>query len=186
MWQEFYRKNADRDFVVLSVAIDVQGADAARPFVETAKATYPTLVDVEARLPALVGQKVVPLVYVVDEVGFLRFGGPGGPRSETLKRIEEVLAEPLAEGVRPSPSKPEQPEALPVGDIETVPGLLGRCRTLLARGDRAGALEALAKARDLDPENWLVRKQIWAIEHPEKFYEGKIDLEWQRRQMKPR
>ena len=42
------------------------------------------------------------------------------------------------------------------------------------------ALEELNLAFDLDPENWLIRKQRWAIENPDKFYNGDIDTKWQR------
>lgn len=30
---------------------------------------------------------------------------------------------------------------------------------------------------------WLIRKQLWAIETPEAFYEGNVDFEWQKEQM---
>ncbi len=41
----------------------------------------------------------------------------------------------------------------------------------------------LKKAAKLDDGNWIVRKQIWAIEHPEKFYEGSVDYDWQKTQV---
>ena len=47
-------------------------------------------------------------------------------------------------------------------------------------------VEALASWRDalkLDPPNFTVRKQIWMVEHPEKFYPT-IDFDWQREQLK--
>jgi len=46
-------------------------------------------------------------------------------------------------------------------------------------------LSKLKQARDLDPDNWRIRKQIWAIEHPDKFYTGKSpDFNWQSEQLK--
>lgn len=43
------------------------------------------------------------------------------------------------------------------------------------------ALAKLKHARDLDPQNWRIRKQIWAIENPEKFYTGHApDYSWQK------
>ena len=45
--------------------------------------------------------------------------------------------------------------------------------------------EALAwwkAARELDPHNFTVRKQIWMVEHPERFYPT-IDTDWQKEQM---
>ena len=45
--------------------------------------------------------------------------------------------------------------------------------------------EALALWRqglDLDPDNYLIRKQVWAVENPERFYQGDVDYDWQRDQ----
>ena len=45
--------------------------------------------------------------------------------------------------------------------------------------------EALARWRqglELNPDNYLIRKQIWAVENPERFYEGDVDYKWQREQ----
>jgi hypothetical protein len=35
----------------------------------------------------------------------------------------------------------------------------------------------------IEPDNFNIRKQIWAIEHPDKFYDDKVDYAWQREQM---
>ena len=35
---------------------------------------------------------------------------------------------------------------------------------------------------ELNPDNYLIRKQIWAVENPERFYEGDVDYNWQREQ----
>ena len=35
----------------------------------------------------------------------------------------------------------------------------------------------------LDPSNWIIHKQIWAVENPDKFYEGNVDYNWQRQQL---
>ena len=50
---------------------------------------------------------------------------------------------------------------------------------MLSRGETEGASALLRKALRFDPKNWLVRKQIWAIENPDRFYAGEIDYEWQ-------
>ena len=36
---------------------------------------------------------------------------------------------------------------------------------------------------ELAPDNFIIRKQIWAVEHPEKFYQGEIDYDWQQEQL---
>jgi hypothetical protein len=37
----------------------------------------------------------------------------------------------------------------------------------------------LKEAVRLDPQNWLIRKQLWAIDAPEAFYEGEVNYDWQ-------
>ncbi len=54
-------------------------------------------------------------------------------------------------------------------------------QVLLRIERRNDALTHLKQARDLDPANWRIRKQIWAIEHPDKFYSGQSpDFAWQK------
>jgi len=52
---------------------------------------------------------------------------------------------------------------------------------LIHADQRTAGLEQLEYARNLDPDNWRIRKQIWAIENPEKFYAGDSpDYGWQK------
>ncbi len=84
-------------------------------------------------------------------------------------RYSEAIAQ-LGEAARLQPGD---------GSIPFVWGLV-----LLHQGERQAALSKLKQARDLDPENWRVRKQIWAIEHPEKFYDGNSpDFGWQKEEL---
>ncbi len=53
---------------------------------------------------------------------------------------------------------------------------------LLRMERKPHALEAFRAALRLKPSDFLIRKQIWAIEHPERFY-PEIDWNWQRGQM---
>jgi len=50
------------------------------------------------------------------------------------------------------------------------------------RGHTAEALANWRAALALDPSNFTVRKQIWMVEHPEKFYPT-IDFDWQKEQL---
>jgi tetratricopeptide (TPR) repeat protein len=54
---------------------------------------------------------------------------------------------------------------------------------LYQQGDREGALKWWRVALQRDPANFTVHKQIWWVEHPEKFYPA-IDIEWQREQLR--
>ena len=57
-------------------------------------------------------------------------------------------------------------------------------RAHLATGDKPAAANALREALEADPKNWIIHKQIWAIQHPERFYEGPVDFAWQREQLR--
>ena len=54
---------------------------------------------------------------------------------------------------------------------------------MLENDKKEAAIAELKKAFELDPENWLIRKQLWAIETPEAFYDGNVDYGWQKAQM---
>ena len=54
--------------------------------------------------------------------------------------------------------------------------------SILAQGDKKTALIILKNALKLDSKNYLIRKQIWHLEFPEKFHPD-IDWGWQREQM---
>jgi len=48
-----------------------------------------------------------------------------------------------------------------------------------------GALLKWREGVALEPDNYLIRKQIWAVEHPEKFYSSDaVDSDWQREQLR--
>ncbi len=55
--------------------------------------------------------------------------------------------------------------------------------SIVAQGDKKTGLIVLKNALKLDPSNYLIRKQIWHLEFPEKFH-PEIDWAWQREQMK--
>ncbi|MGH9798199.1 MAG: TlpA disulfide reductase family protein, partial [Candidatus Polarisedimenticolia bacterium] len=92
-WQSFHQKHADRNFTVLGVAMDVQGAAAATPYVRRAGVTFPMLVDEENRLGEAYGMTMIPTSFLVDELGLVRAAGRG-PDREFLAGLEAILAEP--------------------------------------------------------------------------------------------
>ncbi|MYA71140.1 tetratricopeptide repeat protein [Candidatus Poribacteria bacterium] len=55
---------------------------------------------------------------------------------------------------------------------------------ILLEGDKKEeAMAEWRKALALDPKNWIIHKQIWAVEHPDKFYDGDVDYGWQKTQL---
>ena len=54
---------------------------------------------------------------------------------------------------------------------------------LYRQGKSAEAVRLWRKEMEMEPDNFVVRKQVWAVEHPEKFYDGTIDSAWQKEQI---
>jgi tetratricopeptide (TPR) repeat protein len=65
---------------------------------------------------------------------------------------------------------------------DSSPAHFGRGTTLAWLGRAAEAERAWVEALRRDPASFVVRKQIWAHRHPEKFW-PEIDGEWQREEM---
>ena len=164
---------------MLSVAIDAQSPDRPRSYVEKAGATFTTLVDQGNILSDLYGFRAVPNGFLIDEQGTVQYSRLGGfdiKRRETAEALERWM----------SGQSPEQTGAEPKdspGDGHAEANAIFREGLDHYRAGRTG--EALALWRqglDLDPGNYLIRKQIWAVENPEKFYDGAVDYDWQREQ----
>ena len=121
--------------------------------------------------------KVVPNGLLVDEAGTVRWAKVGGfsiDHPDDVAVVERFLA-----GGDPGPS--------PAVDASYVLGALERelvatkvrlGRLLDEAGRREEAVAAWREALRPDPENLTIRKQVWAAEHPEKFFPA-IDVAWQ-------
>lgn len=165
----------------MAVAIDVQGVDRVRPWVEKAGATYTTLIDQEAVLGAMFGLNYVPFSILVDETGKIVRGprpvnvANDGHRSEIAAWVEKGN-----EHLKQTPAKGTETPAFANPGAEL---RFSRAVLLLQRNQTAKAAAELKRALALDSKNWLIRKQIWAIEHPKRFYDGPVDFGWQRQQL---
>lgn len=179
VWQEFYTANQKSGIEVLAVAIDFQGADLPRPYVERANPTYASAVDAENLLGQHFGFRAVPNAVFVDEAGiiqYVKFGGFDIRKPEDRQRAEQFAA---------------ADQLLPAAGARVVDGFVSEAaRThfnnglaLFRQGDRKQAVAEWRKGLAYEPENWIIRKQIWAIEHPDKFYNGDVDFDWQREQI---
>jgi hypothetical protein len=68
VWQALYEELADRNFVVIAVAMDSREGDPL-PWIEAAAPTYPVLIDRDHRLAELYGVVNVPQAVWIDEAG---------------------------------------------------------------------------------------------------------------------
>jgi hypothetical protein len=68
VWQAVYEELKDRGFVVITVALD-KTAEDARPWIDAAQATHPSLVDTRHVLAELYNIVNVPTILWIDERG---------------------------------------------------------------------------------------------------------------------
>jgi hypothetical protein len=181
VFYERYRDNVN----ILAVAEDVQGASPARPWVEQAKVQYRVAVDRENLLGTLYHFKVVPIGIVIDENGrIVREVSPidindGSTRGD----VEQWATYNIIPASWPGTER-GIPQSAPKTSVESEAEALFRAgMTLLKEGRRNEAIAKFREAFRRDPGNWIIRKQIWALEHPEKFYTGPVDYEWQKKQI---
>ena len=150
-----------------------------RSYVERAGATFTTLVDRENILSDLNGFRAIPNGFLIDEQGIVQYSRLSGfdiRRQETAEVLERWLS---AESQVPGGDEPKGS----LGDGHAEANAIFREGLEHYRAGRTA--EAMARWRqglELDPGNYLIRKQIWAVENPDKFYDGDVDYDWQREQ----
>lgn len=161
--------------------MDAQGPDKPRRFVEKSKLTLPALVDRKGALWELYDFKVVPVQLYFDETGRLVHRSSGAPEGEALAKLDEALKaprKPAGELVAAASSRPASAE------LREAARLFERGVAALEEGRENAALALWKRALAVDPENWLIRKQIWTLENPDVFWGGEeIDHGWQARRM---
>jgi hypothetical protein len=161
------------------VAIDFQGVELPRRYVEQANSTYANAVDAENLLGLHFGFRVVPNAVFVNEAGVIQYAKFGD--FDIRKPADRHLAEQFATAEQVLVT-PKEPVVGGFGSAEARTHF-NHGLTLLHRGDRKQALAEWRKGLAYEPDNWIIRKQIWAIEHPDKFYRGEVDFDWQREQI---
>ncbi len=167
----------------MAAALETQGAKAASPWIQRASATYPAVVDQNNVLSSVLDFKAVPNGVFLDEDGTIRYAKYGGfsvERPEDLEVIQKLINGEIMEQ---TPTDSRAPYVLSTVERELVETRVRLGNELLARGDKEGAISEWRKALDLDPESLVIRKQIWAVRYPEKFYPI-IDWDWQREQLR--
>jgi len=165
VWQELYQELGNDGLLPIAVALD-QCADDARPYIEKAAASHPSLIDSEHVVAHRYGMINVPTVVWIDEAGqivrpntaeygsdiFLQFHGrESGPFLDAVRAWVKTGAIARDETV-PADMVP------PTADEE-----LARAEWALAwhlhQKDRGEAAERhFDRAAELSPDDWTIRR----------------------------
>lgn len=173
-WQHYWDSRG-RDFRMVAGIFDAKGEETARPTVEASGAEFPVMLDTTSSLGTAFGSQLVPFGVFVDGDGIVRMVDVSGafdigdPR--VRMNLERFLAgEPVEEPDNPGEMNPRALELFAEGV------------SALDAGDREGALALWREGLEVDPDNFIIRSQIWSIEHPEKFW-PEVDRRWQEEQL---
>jgi hypothetical protein len=147
-----------------------------------AEATFVTLIDHTNLLSSLFGFKAVPNCLLVDQFGILNYQKYGGFEIRQPE-FREVI-ETWVEGASPEWLASRMQEDVMGGpNHEEATRLFQAGVNYYNQGKFEASLSEWEKARDLEPDNWVIRKQIWAVRNPERFYDGQVDSNWQQLQI---
>lgn len=162
--------------------MDAAAPEAARKFYEEAGVTFIRGVDRDNLLWESLDFLVVPNGILVDDQGIVRYAKFGGfdiRKAADKAEVERFLARPISQAPASQPG-PAAGQAAAASRLSANWFRLGV--KALENGDKEAAAQYWRKALHLDPDNFVIRKQIWALEHPEQFY-PKINFDWQREQL---
>lgn len=154
-----------------------------RPWHDAANADFTTLVDSQNTFGNRYDLKAIPYGVMIDEAGRLVKAPFNIDVADQKNRamLEKWLSDPdynvkLLHDVTPLDERNAQVTTEAAARFQL--GLV-----LLEVGKKEEAMAEWRKALALDPQNWIVHKQIWAVEHPDKFYDGGVDYSWQKAQL---
>ena len=166
MWQALYEELGASGFVPVTVALD-KCADDARPYIEKAGPTHPSLIDTEHRVAHLYGMINVPTVVFIDEAG--RIARPSSMEygTDTFKQFHGRESAPFLAAVRAwvrggvSDLPREQiakRSVPPTPDEELARAEFTLAWLLHQRGRVEAAERHFVRAGELSPNDWTIRR----------------------------
>jgi hypothetical protein len=183
VWQSLFADLKDRNFVVVAVAMDLP--EAARPWIEAAKPTYPCLIDRNHHVADLYNMVNVPQAVWIDEERRIVRPPENAGASDAFRRMnretKQMTSEQLAErehtkttyvaAVRDWVLKGPASEfafdaasarahlRLPDAAIAQAHAHFRLAQHLLRTGKSDEAVEQFAQASRLHPDSWAIWRQ---------------------------
>ena len=183
MWQKLHDELKDRNFTVVTVAMD--SAEAARPWIEAAKPAHPSLIDRDHHVADLYNMVNVPQAAWIDEQGrFVRPPENAGSSNAFVAsdrstrqmteaqlteraRMKSVYVEAVRDWVINGPMSEHALDAtaaqsrvrLPDEKVAAAHAHFRLARFLLRRGKADEAAFQFAEASRLHPASWNIWRQ---------------------------
>ncbi len=191
MWQSLSEELKHHGLTVITVALDTGGADAARPFIERAHATHPSLIDRRHAVADLYQFVNVPNAVWIDEQGVIVRPAHAPAATASMANMIGLGADDYLNAVRdwaahgtdsrfvPTPER-RRTSQHDIDSADVTAALNFRLgEYLVEHGEQEAGRSYLNEAVRLRPESWAYRRQAWAIyEPPEKngalWYEATV------------
>jgi hypothetical protein len=166
VWQAVYEELQDRGFVVITVALD-RSPDDARPWIEAARPTHPSLVDTRHVLAELYNVVNVPTILWIDERG--RIVRPndvafGADTFRSLTGLDHSLhltalrAWVRGEKAAFAADEVRAQQTLPTAADQQARAEFGLGQWLYERGRTAAAARHFERGGDLAPHDFTIRR----------------------------
>jgi hypothetical protein len=161
-----YEELSPLGFTVITVALD-KSADDARPWIEAARPSHPSLVDTTHVLADIFNIVNVPTVLWIDERGRIVRPNDVAFGTDTFKHITGMTAakslgavRAWARGEAPMLADPEirALQSLPTADGQQARAEFGLGEWLFRRGRAEAAARHFARAGELAPHDFTIRR----------------------------
>lgn len=177
MWQR-YQDEAGKGIQLIGVAQDAQGPGRVLPLVEEYRVRFPVLIDRTSSMSLSFGFQITPAGAFVDAEGSVRY--VHSSETEQFDINDPRVRWNLDRFVAGEPLQPigQQGSGMSPKALE----LFAEGVSLFSSGLESEGLKRWRQALTLEPDNFLIRSQIWAAEHPERFWPV-VDRDWQAAQL---
>jgi peroxiredoxin len=151
---KFAEKHNDERIKIFCISIDKEGAAVAGPFADKKKYTLPILLDPYRKTAQRYGVTALPVMFVIDEKGVIRYASLGYDDQQPVDRkLETIIA-----SIRTGKAVPESPEGTTAQITDTTKETPSAVLSPRNRWDAIVAvecgmeLEHLADSLDVQPE----------------------------------
>ena len=176
VWQALREELKDENLEIVTVACDSKGQDAARPFIEAANPTHPTLLDPQHFVAELYNTRNVPAVFWINEAGrIVRANDPIYATRRDRETGETTVNDRYLDAVRGWVRDGDASIYIPdaddnrsrIGESDPANAMaMAHFRLGLYLEDQGHHAEAVAQfkqAHELKPENWNYKRQAWNL-----------------------
>ena len=166
MWQGVYEELKDRGFVVITVALD-RSADDARPWIEAARPTHPSLIDTRHVVAELYNVVNVPTIVWIDERGRVVRPNDVAFGADTFRQLTGLdssihlnALRAWVRGEKPAFTADEAraQQTLPKATDQQARAEFGLGQWLWTRGRREAAARHFERAGELAPHDFTIRR----------------------------